>query len=128
MPAVPYGEMHKIFKNLIERNELCLWNDNIQIYIHPATGSSSAIDLSLCSPSLFLDFEWSIHQDLCGSYHFPTVLHYNNKAALLIHQNGVLKKQTGTSINLDVVKELTEVPSRLPKKTAVNFLHKCYTL
>jgi len=70
----PYGERHKIIKGqletFIEHNELCLWNDNTQTYIHPATGSSSAIDLSLCSPSLFLDFEWSVHEDLCGSNHF----------------------------------------------------------
>ena len=70
-------------EKFIEHNELCLWNDNTHTYIHPATGSSSAIDLSLCSPSLFLDFEWSVHEDLCGSDHFPTFLHYKNKAALL---------------------------------------------
>jgi len=70
-------------ENFIEHNELCLWNDNTQTYIHPATGSSSVIDLSLYSPSLFLDFEWSVHGDFCGSDHFLTFLHYNNKAALL---------------------------------------------
>jgi len=72
-----------ILEKFIEHNELCLWNDNTQTYIHPATGSSSAIDLSLYSPSLFLDFEWSVHEDICGSDHFPTFLHYKNKAALL---------------------------------------------
>ena len=62
-------------ENFIEHNELCLWNDNTQTYIHPATGSTSAIDLSLCSPSLFLDFDWSVHEDLGGSDHFPTFLY-----------------------------------------------------
>jgi len=54
-------------ENFIEHNELCLRNHNTQTYIHPATGSSFAIDLSLCSPKSFLNFEWSVHEDLCGS-------------------------------------------------------------
>ena len=37
-----------ILENFTEHNELCLWNDNTQTYIHPVTESSSAIDL--CSP------------------------------------------------------------------------------
>ena len=70
-------------ENFIEHNELCLWNDNTRTYIRPATGPSSAIDLSLYSPSLLLDFEWSVREDLCGSDYFSTFLQYNNKAALL---------------------------------------------
>ena len=48
---------HKIEK-LIKDPELCLWNDGNPTFIHPATGSFSAIDLSICSPSLFMDFNW----------------------------------------------------------------------
>ena len=44
---------HKIEK-LIKDHELCLWNDGNPTFIHPATGSFSAIDLSICSPSLFI--------------------------------------------------------------------------
>ena len=45
-------------------HELCLWNDGNPTFIHPATGSFSAIDLSICSPSLFMDFNWVVHDDL----------------------------------------------------------------
>ena len=66
-------------EKLIADHDLCLWNDGSPTYIHPATGSFSAIDLSLCSPSLFMDFEWEVHDDLCGSGHFPTLLHFNGR-------------------------------------------------
>jgi len=40
-------------------------------YVHPATGSSSAIDLSICSLDIFLDMQWKTLDDLCGSDHYP---------------------------------------------------------
>ena len=35
--------------------------------------------MSIYSPSLFLDFEWQVHDDLCGSDHFPTFLNPTNR-------------------------------------------------
>ena len=69
---------HKIEK-LIKDHELCLWNDGNPTFVHPATGSFSAIDLSMYSPSLFMDFNWVVHDDLCGSDHFPTFLNYDGR-------------------------------------------------
>jgi hypothetical protein len=43
-------------------------------YLHPGNGSYSAIDLTVTDPSLHLDFSWKVHDDLCGSDHFPIVL------------------------------------------------------
>ena len=42
--------------------------------MHPATGTYSAIDLSICEPSLFLDYNWKVHDNNCGSDHFPILL------------------------------------------------------
>ncbi len=67
----------KIMEKLISDNDLCIYNDGSSTYIHPATGSMTAIDLSLCTPSLFLHYTWEVHEDLCGSDHFPTFLHLN---------------------------------------------------
>ena len=67
-------------EKFIGDNDLCLWNDGSPTYIHPATGSFSTIDLSICSPSLFIDFNWGVHDDLCGSDHFPTFLRPNGRA------------------------------------------------
>ena len=67
----PKGE---IIENFIQKHDMCVFNDGSQTYLHPATGSTSALDLSLCHPNLFLDFNWKVADDLCGSDHFPILL------------------------------------------------------
>ena len=42
--------------------------------MHSASGTYTAIDLSITNPELIKDFKWYVHDDLCGSDHFPTVL------------------------------------------------------
>ena len=49
-------------------------NDKSYTYLHPATGSFFSLDLSLCHPSLLLDFDWSVCEDQHGSDHFPIVI------------------------------------------------------
>jgi hypothetical protein len=56
------------------QSNLCLLNNKSPTYLHPATGSLSSLDLAFCDPSLFMDYTWSVHNDLCGSDHYPTVL------------------------------------------------------
>ncbi len=69
----------KIIEDFIGKNDLCLFNDKSSTYLHPATGHYSSLDLSICSPSLLLDYEFKVHDDLCGSDHFPTIL--NNSSS-----------------------------------------------
>ena len=45
----------KMVEDILTKHKLCVLNDTSPTYIHPATGSSSAIDLSICSPDIFLD-------------------------------------------------------------------------
>lgn len=49
-------------------------NDKSKTYIYPATGATSAVDLTLSDPSLFLDLIWQVADDLCGSDHFPIII------------------------------------------------------
>ena len=56
-----------------------MFNDNKPTYLHPATGTYTSLDLSICYPTLLLDYEWKVHDDLCGSDHFPIFL--NNIAS-----------------------------------------------
>ena len=68
----------KAIENLICKQNLCLLNDRkSHTYLHPASGSYSSIDLSLCSPTLYMDFSWKVGDDLCGSDHFPIFLFHN---------------------------------------------------
>ena len=58
-------------EDFINRHDLVLLNDKNSTYLHPATGSYSSLDLSICSPEIFPDFNWKVCDDLHGSDHFP---------------------------------------------------------
>ena len=64
----------RIIESVIEQSDLCILNDGSPTFIHSNYGTSTHLDLTLCDPSLLLDFEWHVHGDLCGSDHFPTVI------------------------------------------------------
>ena len=61
----------ELLEDFITKNDICLMNDKSYTYIHPTTHSFTSIDLSLCHPSLFLDFNWSVCEDQHQSDHFP---------------------------------------------------------
>ena len=61
-------------ENICMECDLNILNDGSPTYLHPASGTLSQIDLSVCDPSLVLDFEWRVHDDLCGSDHYPIIL------------------------------------------------------
>ena len=55
-------------------------NDKSHTYLHPATGIFSSLDLSLCHPSLLLDFDWTVSEDQHGSDHFPVIIESVNNS------------------------------------------------
>ena len=61
----------KMVENILTKHNLSVLNDISSTYIHPAAGSSTAIDLSICSPDIFLDMQWKTLDYLCGSDHYP---------------------------------------------------------
>ena len=64
----------KKVEDLLNKEGLCIFNDGSSTYLHPGYGTFSSIDLSICDPSILLDYSWSVHHDLCGSDHFPIIL------------------------------------------------------
>ena len=64
----------EIIEDVIAENDLCLLNEKQPTYLHPPTGNYYAIDLSLCHPNIYLDFDWSVCDDLHGSDHFPILI------------------------------------------------------
>ena len=52
----------------------CLYNNGSYTFLHSGNGTYSAIDLSFASPTLFDRFSWEVHDDCCGSDHFPIIL------------------------------------------------------
>ena len=57
----PRGDL---IENVITNSDVCLMNDKSYTYFHSNTGSFSSIDLSLCHPSLYLAYSWSVCDDL----------------------------------------------------------------
>ena len=46
-----------MLEHLFSTMNLCVLNNGSATNIHPASASTSALDLSVCSPSLVLDYE-----------------------------------------------------------------------
>ena len=63
-----------VMETFISKNDLCLYNDGSFTFLHSGNGTYSAIDLSFASPTLFDRFLWEVHDDCCGSDHFPIIL------------------------------------------------------
>ena len=71
----------RMVERIIDRKSLCLFNRKEATYHHPASGSFSSIDLTMSDASIFADFEWRVHHDLCGSDHYPIILQTHQKAS-----------------------------------------------
>ena len=67
----PRGEL---IEDFITKNDICLMNDKSNTYLDSGKGTFSSLDLSLCHPSLYLDFDWSVCEDQRGSDHFPILI------------------------------------------------------
>ena len=122
-------------EDLILKNDLILLNDKSHTYFHSASGTFTSIDLTLCSPSLFLDLSWKVGPDHCGSDHFPILLEKDGPRSLervkrwklakanwdqfhhlcttRLHQSAM---SSFTSILKDVAEETIPKSSAVPKR------------
>ena len=60
--------------DFITDNNICLLNDGSYTFLHTATGTFTAIDISLCSPSICMEIDFMVESDTYGSDHFPIIL------------------------------------------------------
>ena len=51
----------KIIESLSNMQQLCIYNNKSNTYLHSAKGTYSVIDLTICDPNLFLDYNWKVH-------------------------------------------------------------------
>ena len=58
-----------------------LAHEKSRTYLHPATGIFSSLDLSICHPSLLLDFDWTVSEDEHGSDHFHVIIDSVNNSS-----------------------------------------------
>jgi len=64
----------EIIEDLLTDSDLVLLNNRSSTYLHPATGTQTAIDLTMGDPNLVLDFRWLVCDDSHGSDHFPVII------------------------------------------------------
>jgi len=72
--STKYSTQGKMVEDFLLKPNLSLLNSGSPTYLHPAIASSSAIDLSITHPALYLDFCWQTDSDLHGSDHYPIVI------------------------------------------------------
>ena len=65
----------KVIEDL-DRNDIALFNDGSMTFHNVYSNRFSALDLSISSSSIHLDFHWSVNDYLNGSDHFPIHLRY----------------------------------------------------
>ena len=58
-------------EEVVLRHDLCILNSGHPTHIALPSGTTSAIDLSLCSASVGDRFRWRTHSNPCGSDHYP---------------------------------------------------------
>ena len=46
----------KMLEKVINENDMCLLNNGAFTYVNPSNGNHSAIDLSICDPTAYMDF------------------------------------------------------------------------
>ena len=63
-----------IVEDILNTNDVILLNNNYMTYHNIRTNTFSAIDLSICSTNVALDFAWSVDSYLHGSDHYPIIL------------------------------------------------------
>ena len=66
----------RVIDDFILNNDLSLYNDGSMTFHNIYNNVFSAIDLSICSPAIHLNFNWAVDEFLHGSDHFPIHLKY----------------------------------------------------
>ena len=65
-----------VIEELLDQNDIVLMNDGSHTRVDVVHNSTTAIDLTICSSSLRLDYECSVDDNLYGSDHYPIHLKY----------------------------------------------------
>ena len=92
-----------MIEDLLLKHNLSILNDGSNTYLHPATGSSSAIDLSIASPSLYLDFSWEVVTD-----HFPICIQSYTTAPPVTNCTWKLSKADWTTFSSKASSDLVQ--------------------
>ena len=110
----------KIIGDLLMECDLSVLNDGSTTYLHAGSGSQSAIDLSICDPSLYLDLFWQVHHDLCGSNHFPIAIYCNRASTFETNSSWKLSKANWKAFSDKAASDLKYESVQDPDDPATN--------
>ena len=105
----------KIIENILDSNNLVLYNDKSMTYHNVHTNSYSAIDLSISSRSIHIDFNWSVNEYLNGSDHYPIHLEYAVNTPTECHPKWKVHEDDWSKFREGIIidKEFEAFPSHL---------------
>ena len=63
----------RMIERLLDKKSLCLFNNGTPTFLC-RSGRRSALDLTICHPAVFAEYDWRVHNDPLGSDHFPIIL------------------------------------------------------
>jgi hypothetical protein len=98
----------QVIENLLLNQNVCILNTGQHTHYHQQTGSSSAIDLTLCSPLLLTNLEWKVLPDTYGSDHFPITIDDTDNTPVTKEPRYILKKANWTHFRDATEVSLTE--------------------
>lgn len=64
----------RLINDLVLAEDACIMNTGSPTHFHVQTGTTSAIDLSICSPQLMATLKWKSLEETYGSDHFPILI------------------------------------------------------
>ena len=118
----------KILEKITNENDMCLLNNRALTYVKSSSGNHSAIDLTICNPTVYMDFTWKVHDDTCSSDHFPILIKSTepssekiprcwkfDQANWEIFKEKCRNKLTHVETNHDIVENLTETLIEIAK-------------
>ena len=128
----PLRQDGKIIEEFISNNDLNILNDHSFTYLHPGSGSWSAIDLSLCSPSIYLDFNWCVDKDQHGSDHSPIFLTHEENPPGNSHPRWVFKRADWERFQSlceeTITEEVIDAPDPIEALTEIILQIAAYTI
>ena len=111
----------KIIESILHKHQLCIYNNKSNTYLHPATSTYSVIDLTICDPNLFLNYNWKIHDDICESDHFPILFENSTGKRSKITPNWNLEKVNWDGIKTWSLAELNPESNKNSEESVLYF-------
>lgn len=83
-------------EGIIKNDDLCIYNDKSPTDISPFSGIYSAIDLSLCDRSIYIDVSWKV---LANAYGLRSLINRHNENSEHKDNNSLRWKLDGTNLD-----------------------------